>query len=311
MSQISINGIRLGPGMVRVFQQTACDHNRVPVYQALAFHRINMACALLHCMDSELQFSGCLESRHKAAAARISKDLTDLPRMCLVSIYPHHGRLQVPAVLIRILAAGDLPFFHLVSSHAVLCVAIENRHQDSMISLLETAFDLPPSHTPYLQEIDQDISQFLKKYPETRATYEEEKIKTYGIQVTPGLDLYRLHGGHDQLTAFSRQMSDLDQPGRKFHFVSAMPGSQGDYTLFFLTDPGTGCIPLSKADLIGFHGPHFGDRYRILQTALDCLKADRVPLLLAGCTGASINLVVPAGKGAAARHALGRGFEAP
>ena len=311
MSQISINGIRLGPGMVRVFQQTARGHAEVPVYQALAFHRINMACALLHCMDPQMQFSGCLESRHKVAAARISQDLIDLPRMCLVSIYPHHGRLQVPAVLIRMLAAGGIPFFHLVSSHAVVCVAIENRHQDPMIALLETAFDLPPSHTPYLQEIDQDISQFLKKYPETRATYEEEKIKTYGIQVTSGLDLYRMHGGHDQLTEIGGKMADLDRPGKKFHFVSAMPGSQGDYTLFLLTDPGTGGTPLSKADLIGFHGPHFGDRFRILQTALDCLKADRLPLLLAGCTGASISLVVPAGQGTAARHALARGFDAP
>lgn len=81
--------------------------------------------------------------------------------------------------------------------------------------------------------------------------------------------------------------------------------------MFFLTDPGAGGPSLGKADLIGFHGPHFGDRYRILQTALDCLESQRVPLLIAGCTGASVSLVVPQGAGAEARHALARGFEAP
>lgn len=308
MKQISINGIRLGPGMVRVGQRFAYGQSTVPIYQTLSLQRINMVCAGLHCLDNRIDFSGCLESGHKETAARIQKGSPDLPEVSLVSIYPHRGSLQVPAVLIRMLARGNISFFHLVSSHAVVCVVIESCHQDRLITLLETAFDLPPSHTPYLQEIDQNITRFLKKYPETRATYVEEKIKTYGIQVTFGLALYQVRCSQDQLAAVYVYMEGLDS---KFYFMSAMPGPAKMVEFFFLTDPDAGGTPSMTVDLICFYGPHFGDRYRILQTALNCLDIDQVPLLLAGCTGASISLVVPAGKGRAADNALARGFGVP
>ncbi len=312
MKQIPINGIRLGPGMIRVGQQRlARGQVTVPMVQSLSLQRINMVCAGLHCLNQRIDFSGCLETKHWDIAARLQAGSFDPHPVCLVSIYPHRGCLQVPSVLIQILGRNDIPFFHLVSSHAVICVVIGTGDQDRVIDLLEAAFDLPPSHTPYLQEIDQDLSQFLKKYPETRATYEEEKIKTYGIQVILGLNLYRMQAACDQLAEISGHVPGLDPLEKKFHFVSAMPGAEANYELVILTDPGKGFQPYMTADLISFHGPHFGDRYRILQTALDCLETDRVPLLLAGCTGASISLVVPAGQGIFAQKSLTRGFEAP
>jgi hypothetical protein len=311
MKQIPINGIRLGPGMIRVGQRLVRGQLTEPMYQSLSLQGINMVCAGLHGLNHWIDFSGCLENKHRETASRLQKGCFDPHPVCLVSIYPHRGCLQVPAVLIQILDRNDIPFFHLVSSHAVICVVIGTGDQDRLIDLLEAAFDLPPTHTPYLQEIDQDISQFLKKYPETRATYEEEKIKTYGIQVILGLSLYRVQAARNQLAEISRHMSGLDPLEKKFHFVSAIPGADANYELVFLTDPDPGFPPFMAADLISFHGPHFGDRYRILQTALDCLETDRVPLLVAGCTGASISLVVPAGQGTAAQKALARGFEAP
>jgi hypothetical protein len=311
MNQIPINGIRLGPGMIRVGQCLVRGHLKMPMYQALSLQRINMVCAGLHCLDERIVFSGCLESKHAKAAARQQDGSFEPHPVCLVSIYPHRGCLQVPAVLIQMLAEADIPFFHLVSSHAVICVVIGIGDQHRLIHFLESAFDLPPSHTPYLQNIDQDLSQFLKKYPETRATYEEEKIKTYGIQVMSGLNLYRLQAARHQLSVIGNQLTDQDLLEKKCYFVSAMPGSESNYELVLLTEPGMGGPPHTTSDLISFHGPHFGDRYRILQTALDCLETDQVPLLLAGCTGASISLVVPDGQGIAAQNALARGFEAP
>ncbi len=367
MKQISINGIRLGRKMVLVEQARLPGQIPVPVYETLARQRINMVCAGLHHCGNPLFFSCCLETKHKDHAAQILACSADLPGVCMVSIYPHHGNIQVPGVLMQLLGRAGIRFFHLVSSHAVVCVVIETNDQDAVISLLESAFELPPSHTPYCQEIDEDISRFLQKYPETRAFYVEEKIKTYGIQVRSGLDLCQVTCTQASVADAGELLFRMGRSDKKFHLVSAMPGPEQRYDLFVVTDPdpgnpemtsgrtdmtssrtdmtsgrtdmdsgltdmdsgltdmGTGRAdrdsgdresvfdrtPFRTVDLISFHGPHFGDRYKIFWTAMDCLTDDHVPVLVAGCTGASISLTVPYGQGRAARNALARGFEAP
>jgi hypothetical protein len=364
MKQISINGIRLGRKMVRVDQAPEPGQAAVPVYETFSRHRINMVCAGLHHCGATSFFSCCLEAKHKDHAAQILGCSADLPGVCMVSIYPHHGNIQVPGLLMQLLGRAGIRFFHLVSSHAVVCVVVETNDQDAVISLLESAFDLPPSHTPYCQEIDEDISRFLQKYPETRAFYVEEKIKTYGIQVRAGLELYQTTFTQAAAADAGEQMfytarsDNTARSDKKFHLVSAMPGPEQGYDLFVVTDPGAGTpdmdagrtdmdpgrtdmdpgrmgmdagrmafgradmdpggresvfdrTPFRTVDLISFHGPHFGDRYKIFWTAMDCLTEDHVPVLVAGCTGASISLAVPDGQGRAARNALARGFEAP
>jgi hypothetical protein len=310
MKQISINGIRLGKKMVRVVQAPASGQAAVPVYETLSRHRINMVCAGLHHCGTTFLFSCCLEAKHKDHAAQIQGCSADLTGVCMVSIYPHNGNIQVPGVLIQLLGRAGVRFFHLVTSHAVVCVVIKTQDQDAVISLLESAFDLPPSHTPYCQEIDEDITRFLQKYPETRAFYVEEKIKTYGIQVRAGLDLYRITCTQAAVADAGEQMCRMGRSDKKFHLVSVMPGPEQGYDLFVVTDSGSGS-PSRTVDLISFHGPHFGDRYKIFWTAMDCLKKDHVPALVAGCTGASISLVVPYGQGQAAQNALARGFDVP
>ena len=311
MKPISINGIRLGRKMVHAGQYAIPGKKTDPLYQILSAHRINMVCAGLHCMDTTQVFSCCLEAKHRKTAGHILGYSPDLPDVCIISIYPHHGNHQIPGTLLRMLGHAGIRFVHLVSSHAMVCVVVETQDQDRVISLLESAFDLPPSHTPYYQEIEEDISRFLQKYPETRAFYVEEKIKTYGIGLFPGLVLHQTRCTGRELADAGENMAEMARLDKKFHFVSAMPGPNDLYDLFLLTDPDTAGTPAMTADFISFHGPHFGDRYKILGTAMDCLAAGRVPVMLAGCTGASISLVVPPGRGQDAANALASGFESP
>lgn len=311
MKQISINGIRLGRKMVHARQYAIPEERTAPLYQILSRHRVNMVCAGLHNMNATQAFSCCLEAKHREKAARIMGCSPDLPDVCMVSIYPHHGNRQVPGTLLRMLGQAGIKFVHLVSSHAMVCVVIETRDQDRVISLLESAFGLPPSHTPYYQEIEENLSRFLQKYPETRAFYVEEKIKTYGIGLFPGLDLHHTRCTGSELADAGENMAGVARLDKKFYFVSALPGPKDLYDLFLLTDPDTAGTPAMTADFINFHGPHFGDRYKILGTAMDCLATECVPVILVGCTGASISLVVPAGRGQDAQNALASGFESP
>jgi len=310
MKPIPINGIRLGHGLVWTGQDAAPTPPFFSVCQALSIQRINLVCAGLHRREGHETFSGCVESRYMQVLDRLAKDdATVLPpaHVTQISVYPHRRRLAVPAVLMEMLESADIPYYHLVSSPAVLCVIIDSGFQDHVIKLLETFFDLPGSHTPYFQETDQDISALLKKYPETRSTYVEEKIKTYGIQLHPGLSMVQFHGPSDRFSQTRQHLTANSGADAIFHLVSVMqiPGRMMD-AVFVMESGGT-----ERVDLITFHGPHFGDRYRILQTALNCLETEQAPLRAAACAGASISLVFPAGTGEAAQTALAKGFEAP
>ncbi len=109
-----------------------------------------------------------MESRCRDVLSGLADDDPTVPppeNVTQVSVYPHRRRLAVPLVLMKMLATAGIPFYHLVSSPAVLSVVIDTRFHDPVIALLETTFDLPASHTPYIQEIDRDISALLKNTP--------------------------------------------------------------------------------------------------------------------------------------------------
>ncbi|MDT8379027.1 MAG: hypothetical protein RQ739_09070 [Desulfotignum sp.] len=315
MKPIPINGIRLGPGVIWTGQDSSRPSPLFPVCQALSTQRINMVCAGLHRLGKHEWFSCCVESRYREVVARLADEdgsVSTPADVIQVSVYPHRYRIDVPAVLMKMLATADIPFYHLVSSSAVISVIIDTRYQDQVIALLEDTFDLPASHTPYIQEIDQEISALLKKYPETRSTYVEEKIRTYGIQLIPGVTLLQMQEDQGRLMQMRHRLISAVESDTQFHLVSVIQtaGRKLD-AVFVLKLDADRTDGAESGDLITFHGPHFGDRYRIFQSALNCLEIDHIPLRAAACAGASISLVFPAGEGAVAQTALAKGFEAP
>ena len=67
----------------------------------------------------------------------------------------------------------------------------------------------------------------------------------------------------------------------------------------------------SPVELVYFHGPHFGDRYGIADTALGTLRRKGLPILAAGCTGASVYIVVPEQRSAEIKQILSDVFDTP
>jgi aspartokinase len=65
------------------------------------------------------------------------------------------------------------------------------------------------------------------------------------------------------------------------------------------------------ADLVFFQGPHFGDRYGILDVAVQALIAKKIRMMGVACSGACIYVVVPEGRSEDAVAALGECFEIP
>jgi hypothetical protein len=312
MVPLRINGIRLSRNLLHIRHDLHTGHPPLSAHKILSEHRINMVCAGIHFPGmSRGKVSCCLDTADRDRITGLSDErvLVADSDVAMVSIYPHNGNVRIAGQMVQVLGRSGIRFHHLVSSNAMVSVVVDAADQDTLMLQLQESFELPVSHTPFCQEVDTDIRQFLKKYPETRATYVEEKIKTYGVQVVAGLNLMRIENrnGNDWARA-GEQMAHLKDGMARFHFVSALCHDDGSGMLFCLTGPDAGD---TAADMIFFHGPHFGDRYRILDTALACLELSEIPLILVGCTGASITLVTPSGFGETARGALACGFEAP
>ena len=157
---------------------------------------------------------------------------------------------------------------------------------------------------------------------ETIAVYWEPRIRTYGFNLLEGLTLYRfdLPAGTP-----SGQWQWLQTAQSVFRLVWAQRDSEMGLELCLVSEkmschqgPSVLEIPQSRwdscervpVDLVYFQGPHFGDRYGIMDFTFNALPPD-MPLLGMVCATATIYLVFPEGKGRPASDKLRQAFEIP
>lgn len=313
---VKINGIRLTKKYSQLIQKNLDLQNQTDsaLYQILESNRINMVFMVLNTLGDRAFVSGTIASRHFGQMIHQDGCWDDHQTVNTISIYPHHNSLQLLGFLFQMIGKQALPFIHMVSSNAMLTFVVEEKISETFIRMLCDNFVLPESHVPFEQEENDELTQFLKKkYPETRATYVEEKIKTYGITIVPDLTLGIYDFSFDQLVSFGEKIRSLQGKANTFFHTSAHMVSMNRIQISVLTgNPmeisiGRDCC----AELIRFHGPHFGDRHSIISRALDCLLKIDIPVLQADCTGASISILLPSGKGLAAKEALMTVFETP
>ena len=344
LSQIKINGIRLGSRQNLVIQTSVNGRPPpTPLYEILTQDRINIVSLgvrinaretivfCCHDVKSDVKSDKKFKINRKSVPADSEENFPIIVSdVCTISVYPHNGNLYTMGVLMALLGKQKIKF-QLVSSHAMISFIIARFDQEKVLAFLEKEFDLSPTHTPFEQNYDGTYEFVKKRYPETRATYVEEKIKTYGIKLDTQLEMLDISFNPNQqnhLDIFDNGLQNFARSGVKFHFVTAMTLGHDLMHLYCLTDllPSKGrqsfhsqvqetkgmiVCPFASVDLISFHGPHFGDRFGIFNMAMACLNAAAIPVLLAGCTGASICIALPATLGEKAVPALARGFESP
>ena len=316
MEQVKINGIRLNKNFVQVTQAyiDRQDQSFVPLYQVLASDKINMVSMILNTTGNRSFVSGTIVSKYFGQVSHQDGSWNYHPNVCTISIYPHHYRLRPLGVLLYLLGSRKVSFQCLISSNAMLTFVVDQTDCDAVIDMLSKNFDLPESHVPFEQEENVELTQFLKrKYPETRATYVENKIKTYGITLVPDLNLCSYLFSFDQLAEFGHNIQSRENKEDKFFHISAYMASLDQIHLSLLTGKSLS-IPVDQtyaAELLSFHGPHFGDRHSIISRALNCLFKKSIPVLQTGCTGAHIGIVLPEGKGKEAKKILNDVFEIP
>jgi len=155
---------------------------------------------------------------------------------------------------------------------------------------------------------------------ETIAVYWESKIRTYGFNLFEDVGLHQIDLQADDLASWAGILQSVTDHEAGFRLVWCQRETPGPFTFFLVCNENTwrGLQPMpashpakQKTDVICFHGPHFGDRYGIMDFTYTALAAGPVPLLGVVCSVASIYLVVPAGWGAKAQALLAAAFEIP
>lgn len=161
---------------------------------------------------------------------------------------------------------------------------------------------------------------------ETIAVYWEEKIRTYGINLLEGLVLVRASLPVARMGRWGGVLQSTDASASAFRLVWAQSESPEQTCIYFLCDEihcqkmlsglasssglETPCEKMA-VDLIYLQGPHFGDRYGIMEFTLQALAPKKVPILATVCAMATVYLVLPAGWGRTACDILTLAFEIP
>ncbi|MBR9981457.1 MAG: hypothetical protein KFF50_10560 [Desulfatitalea sp.] len=164
---------------------------------------------------------------------------------------------------------------------------------------------------------------------ETIAVYWEPIIRTYGFQVQQGLLWHPLRIPLCLLGAWARRLQEMDVADMAFRMVWAQVEDSDHLKVTLVCEAGdwervrrhwrspeggddNGRIASGMpVDLVFFHGPHFGDRYGIMDFTYKALAREKVPLVAAVCSAATIYLVLPAGMGPDTRTLLSGAFEIP
>ncbi len=164
---------------------------------------------------------------------------------------------------------------------------------------------------------------------ETIAVYWESKIRTYGFHLLEGLCLCRIDLTSGDCARWGESLQALSELGPSFRLVWSQADLPDTIRFFLLCDEihwgtvstfltrqaGIGLQPWTKhdtaVDVIYFQGPHFGDRYGILDFTHQALAPENVPVLATVCSVATIYLVLPTGWGGRARKLLVEAFDIP
>jgi hypothetical protein len=162
---------------------------------------------------------------------------------------------------------------------------------------------------------------------ETIAVYWEPVIRTYGFNVQTGLVVCRMSTTPAALGQWGGMFESLVDIDSQFRLVWAHAEDVDRIHLFMLCDAShwSRVRPFWKCpdavdlegpsevlvDLVYFQGPHFGDRYGIMDFTYNALKQQKVQLLAVACSMATVYLVLPAGAGIAAKTRMSAAFEVP
>lgn len=164
---------------------------------------------------------------------------------------------------------------------------------------------------------------------ETIAVYREEQVKVYGITEKADFALAILHFPGTSMALWGRRIMSLEQSLNRFELVTCHTGNSRAVELHILFDPkyadplcstvnalikeekNTAFTLKQPVDVLFLFGPHFQDRYGIVDIAFNALRKNDVEILVSGCAGTSMYFVTSKNEGRKGFHILADTFLIP
>lgn len=312
---LKVGGIKLSDELVQIeiHESAPCTGKLMTVLRQIAAAEVTIP--HLHQIHSsgQVQTTLCVAAEEykrlfEAEFTELREEIRIIPCTGTITIFPHRFSLELFSRVTSALARADIPCLGVSSSISALVMHCPFSEIDRAVAAVLTECELPQNHTPLRPVVllgDQPV--------ETVAKYWEPKIRIYGMEV------------QNRLTRISWQLrSELcrenlyRQIGSKGEKFSLLLGQYQENSVFhgellttecwqmntlqtiraILTgDFNLGYFKNEKVDLVTFHGPHFHDRYGIAERVFVALQKVGIDLLLSGCTGTSVHLVVGVGQG--------------
>jgi aspartokinase len=146
---------------------------------------------------------------------------------------------------------------------------------------------------------------------ETVAVYKEERVKVYTITEKTDLALGLLCFPAQQIEQWGQHIADFKAHTKRFELVTFHAGDKNRTGLHFLFEQNDSNILSKKisdliiddhnteftlkqpVNILYLFGPHFQDRYGIVDIAFNALLKNGIDILVSGCAGTSMYFVTP------------------
>ncbi len=314
MTKIQLGGIKILEG--RSCAGWACDKAQNPlsdICRNMGVERINLSQVSHLADDGKGRSATCLCTENAAGFTsyflirlgtgmepRLRRDTT------ILSVFPHDRRPRVMGALLELAGREDIDALAIASSPSAMSIVVPAQTMKATIDAIFGAFEFPAYGSPLKWETAYVGKEELFK--DVVGSYEEQDIKVYAVLDQPNLDLWTLVLDRGDLVRLGPALRQIDDLGAKMPFLTADCSRPEETVLGF-------CLPTSLRQGVGkaldanlpnavcsvqdaagvfFHGPHFGDRYRIATALTGSLQgADVVPLALS-CAVHSISVILAA-----------------
>ena len=164
---------------------------------------------------------------------------------------------------------------------------------------------------------------------ETVAVYKEEQVKVYGITEKADLALGILRFPSNKTELWGVRTSAFEDCVKRFELVTSHATDKNIIELHLLFDrknskklseklsewvkdePNTEFSIKQPVDLLYLFGPHFQDRFGIVDVAFNALLQNNIDILVSGCAGTSMYFVTSQKQGSSGLKILKDTFLIP
>ncbi len=274
------------------------------------------------CTESSEAFSSYVSWKVCHGTCRVGELLTDIS---MISVFPHDRKLDVIGSLINIVGGYGIRSHGFASSPSSITILAPSSDFQSVIDGLFDAFEFPGYQSPLDWHAAYHGQEGLLK--EIVCSYQEQIIKVYDYTHQIDLDLWTLSLPLDRLCDLGAVFLELGTLQCRMPFLVSRSSPDGENMWFAfclavedrdrvaqvigqrLADFGRHCE--SPVSVFFVHGPHFGDRFGIINALVGALRSAGIPILSMSCAVSSISVVVPGDDSNRTMEALKSSFQVP